>query len=143
MIITENYFELMDNVELLCKSVKNSTSYQNYIEKKQKMNENKEVQQLKNDFLQAREKFDQIKDYGTQVPDFRTLQMEAQRKKRELDLHECVAAFRFAETELQAMLDEISEKIAQNISSEIQVEAGNPFFDKGERHKNCVRLHNR
>ena len=42
-----------------------------------------------------------------------------------------MAAFRLAETDLQQLLDEVGQRIAQTISAEIKVDAGNPFFETG------------
>lgn len=41
-----------------------------------------------------------------------------------------------AETDLQELLDEIGLTIAQTISDEIKVDAGNPFFETGG-HSGC------
>lgn len=57
--------------------------------------------------------------------------------KRALDLNEIVANYRFAETNVQTLLDTIGLKIAQLISEDIKVDAGNPFFERGKKHSGC------
>ncbi len=49
--------------------------------------------------------------------------------KRQLDLNEHVAAFRYSETQLQSLLDQIVQALAEEVSNEIKVDAGSPFFE--------------
>lgn len=56
--------------------------------------------------------------------------------KRQLDLNEHVAAFRYSETQLQSLLDQIVQALAEEVSNEIKVDAGRPFFET-KKHFGC------
>lgn len=42
-------------------------------------------------------------------------------------MDEHVAAFRYSETQLQSLLDQIVQVLAEEVSNEIKVDAGSPF----------------
>ncbi len=58
------------------------------------------------------------------------------KSKRQLDLNEHVAAFRYSETQLQSLLDQIVQALAEEVSNEIKVDAGSPFFET-KKHFGC------
>ena len=87
------------------------------------------MQAIRQDFLRKKEAFEQIAAYGSYAPDHREKQRALRKAKRVLDVHPAVAEFRFSETELQGILDEMGIKIAHCISDEIKVDTGNPFFE--------------
>ena len=86
---------------------------------------------LKRNFQAEKEKFERIAAYGEYAPDYRQQQRSVRKSKRALDLNEKVAAFRVAETDFQRLLDDIGQRLANTISSDIKVDAGNPFFETG------------
>ena len=119
MIINDAFFQLEDQNQLLIQEILASQSYKNYLLKRIEMNTSPEVAKLKKAFQKEN------------APDYRQLQRSVRLSKRALDLNEKVAAFRLAETDLQQLLDEVGQRIAQTISAEIKVDAGNPFFETG------------
>lgn len=129
LIYDEHFFEIEDQVEQLLNSLMNSQIFDSYLMKKQEVNQNQEVLEIRADFSQKKEAFNQISAYGNYAPDYREKQRSLRKAKRVLDLHPTVAEFRVAETDLQGILDEIGIKIARSISDEIKVETGNPFFE--------------
>lgn len=132
MIVTENFFELEDQTEELIAAILSSESLKSYKSNRIKMYESNEVREKQKNFFDAKESFEKIEAYGIHAPDFRTKQRAVRKAKRELDFCEEVAEFRFSETSLQTILDSISVEIAQTISSDIKVDAGNPFFEKAK-----------
>lgn len=134
MIIDEALFSLEDQTLHLIDCIKNSQVFKNYVATKQQMDSCPEVNQLKQSFLREKERFERVADYGKFAPDYLEKQRNARRAKRALDFNEKVAQFRIAETDLQTLLDEISQRLAGTVSPEIKVDAGNPFFETGNHH---------
>lgn len=131
MIVTEELFKLEDQADILVEAVLASDTFRIYRENRKKMYASKEVRQKQKEFLSAKADFEKIEAYGNHVPDFRTKQRAVRQVKRALDMTEEVAEFRFSETAVQTVLDVIGLTIAKNISQEIKVDVGNPFFEKG------------
>lgn len=134
MIIDEALFSLEDQAFHLIDCIKNSQVFTHYVATKKRMDNCPEVKQLKQTFLREKECFERVADYGKFAPDYLEKQRTARRAKRALDFNEKVAQFRLAETDLQTLLDEISQRLAQTVSPEIKVDAGNPFFETGNHH---------
>lgn len=131
LIINDAFFQLEDQNQLLIQEILASKSYKNYLLARKQMNDCLEVAKLKKTFQTEKDKFERIAAYGEYAPDYRQQQRKVRISKRALDLNEKVAAFRLAETDFQQLLDEIGIRLAQVISSEIKVDAGNPFFETG------------
>ncbi|MBF8807916.1 MAG: YlbF family regulator [Enterococcus lacertideformus] len=136
MIINEELFELEDQCKRLSRSIKESKTMKKYLEAKETMEQSKDVKLLIADFLLKKEQYEKIASYQNYAPRFRETQIAVRKAKRELDLNEQVADFRFMETELQKILDKICQQIAESISLTIKINAGNPFFEKS-RHSGC------
>lgn len=137
MIVTERLFAIEDQTECLISALLESDAVQNYKETKKAMYASAEVAQLQKAFLEAKSAFERVEAYGIHAPDFREKQRALRKAKRALDLNEIVANYRFAETNVQTLLDTIGLKIAQLISEDIKVDAGNPFFERGKKHSGC------
>ena len=137
MIVTEHLFAIEDQTECLISALLESDAVQNYKEAKKAMYASAEVAQLQKAFLEAKSAFERVEAYGIHAPDFREKQRALRKAKRALDLNEIVANYRFAETNVQTLLDTIGLKIAQLISEDIKVDAGNPFFERGKKHSGC------
>lgn len=131
MIINDAFFQLEDQNQVLIQEILASQSFKNYLLTRTEMNNCTEVSRLKKTFQEDKDKFEQIASYGEYAPDYREQQRKVRLSKRALDLNERVAAFRLAETDFQRLLDEVGQRIAQTISSDIKVDAGNPFFETG------------
>ena len=131
MIINDAFFQLEDQNQRLIQEILASRCYKNYLQAKRQMNECSEVAQLKKTFQAEKDKYEQIAAYGEYSPNYRQQQRNVRLSNRALDLNEKVAAYRLAETDFQQLLDEIGICLAKTISSEIKVNAGNPFFETG------------
>lgn len=133
MIVTENLFIIEDQTEALVQEILASESFTKLKIARQQLQKSVETQKKQTQFLIAKQEFEQIEAYGKYAPDFRTKQRAVRQAKRALDLQEEVAEFRYAETNVQTLLDTIGQSIARTISAEIKVTAGNPFFEKGNQ----------
>ena len=132
MIVTDKFFELEDQVENLVTAIVSSESITTYKLNREQLYASVDVLEKQKQFLEAKKAFEKIEPYGTLVPDYRTKQRAVRKAKRALDFCEEVSEFRFSETAVQTILDSIGLEIAQTISSDIKVDAGNPFFEKGK-----------
>lgn len=79
-------------------------------------------------FGRLKEQYEEVQRFGRYHPDYSRVMKEVREAKRDMDLDENVAAFRVAEKELQALLDEVSMLIGRAVSEGIKVPSGNPFF---------------
>lgn len=129
MIYDEQLFSVDKQAEDLLEVVKKSATFQNYLQKKREMYQDPQVENLRRDFLNKKESFEFIDRLGDYAPDRRQKQRELRNSKRTLDLHPKVAAFRYAETRLQTLLDEIALAIARTVSDQVKVDTGSPFFE--------------
>lgn len=134
MIYNEALFELEDQSDRLVEAVLHSSVYQQYIQAQKALAVSEEAQGLKAAFQSQQAAFEKIAAYGTYAPDYQATQKALFQAKRRLDLQADVAAFKVAETQLQQILDEITETIAATISTEIKVTKGNPFFETKSHH---------
>ncbi|MBV7390275.1 YlbF family regulator [Enterococcus alishanensis] len=132
MIINDSLFALEDSNEALIDAILNSSTYQNYFSCKESMDQSPEVENLRSSFNKEKDKLEQISAYGKYAPDYKEQQRTLRKSKRTLDLNQQVAEYRLAENDFQALLDEISQRLAAAISNEIKVDAGNPFFETGK-----------
>lgn len=129
MIYNDQFFEIEDQMQIVLTRLLSSETYQNYLMNKKSLYENLAVQEVRKDFLDKKASFERIAEYGKYAPDYREKQRALRKAKRVLDVHPLVSEFRFSETELQGILDEMGIKIAHCISDEIKVDTGNPFFE--------------
>ncbi|MEI5995474.1 YlbF family regulator [Candidatus Enterococcus mansonii] len=136
MIVTEKLFEIEDQTEKLVQAILMSETIESYKTNRQAMYHSGDVREKQKAFLDAKDSFERIEAYGNHAPDFRTKQRAVRQAKRALDMSEEVAEFRFSETAVQTILDLIGMAVAQTISEDIKVDAGNPFFEKG-KHSGC------
>lgn len=129
MIYTEEVFALEDELEKLSQTILNSNTLKEHCLNKEKIMKTQETQQKEKAFKEARESFERIEAYGEFIPDFKEKKRSLRQAKRELDLDENIQAYRITERELQGMLDRIVYEMAQVVSTDIKIDAGNPFFE--------------
>lgn len=130
MIYDHQFFEIEDQIDKLVTSICQSKIVQTYQFAKEQMDTAEDVRVLKKQFLDSKEVFEQISAFGKYAPDYRTTQRELRKNKRALDLHPQVAEYRALENDVQTILDDVCISLAQVISEDIKVDAGNPFFTK-------------
>lgn len=135
MIINDELFELEDQCDKLIAAILTSQSFLEYQEAKQNMAASETATLRKIEFQQQKERFDKIAAYGTYAPGYREEKRALWQKKRKLDMDEAVASFRVKETNVQTILDTLVQVLATTISTEIKVDAGNPFFTT--KHSGC------
>lgn len=133
MIINDELFVIEDQCQDLIEAILNSDTFNQYLVQKQRLNTAADVKVLQENFLALRETVEDMERYAAYAPDFRQKKRDLRHAKRELDLHEDVANFRVAETEMQEILDMVGYRLANTISKDIKVDRGNPFFEMGSK----------
>lgn len=129
MIVDETYFKIEDQALFLVDRIMSSEVGVQYKEAKIDLQNSESAQQKIQAFQHAKEKFEELSRFGEYAPGFKELRREVRALKRAMDMDELVASFRFAEMDLQTVLDEISLTIAKQVSETIKVPTGNPFFE--------------
>ncbi|MFA8437610.1 YlbF family regulator [Pueribacillus sp. YX66] len=137
MIATSNLLEVIENSELLATYIAQSEIAINYKRTKKALNEDVDAQLLIAQFIQMKEKYEEVQRFGKYHPDFHNVSKEMRELKRKLDLHESIAQFKKAEAGLEQLLNEVSRIIADAVSPHIKVPTGNPFFDNRSCQGGC------
>ncbi|MDT2849490.1 YlbF family regulator [Vagococcus carniphilus] len=133
VIYNEEVIEIEDLVEELAKELISSELVSGYVTSYVEMDRNQEVSSIVNEFLEKKEAFEKIESYGKYAPDFKEKRRDVRKAKRLVDTNELVAGFKYSETSLQNMLDYVTFDLANTISKDIKVDAGNPFFEFAKR----------
>ncbi|WP_080874855.1 YlbF family regulator [Oceanobacillus timonensis] len=120
MIATMEYVDILDESELLGKMVLQSDVMKQYQSAKQALDEDKEAQHLIRTFADVKEHYEDVQRFGRYHPDYYDIMKQVRSKKRDMDLHDKVAAFKVAERNLQNLLDEISQFVAESVSGQIK-----------------------
>lgn len=95
-----------------------------YIERKERLLKSSAVQEKMNDFLRAKERFEEVRRFGTYHPDYKQVRKEAYLQLRVIEMDEEIAAFKEAERDLEDLFREISLRIAGKVSDSIMVPGG-------------------
>lgn len=122
--------DILQKTEEMNRYITSSELFRNYIESKKAVQEDEKAQAYIKQFIIMKEKYEEVQRFGKYHPDFKTVSKEVRIFKREMDMYPLIANFKKAENDLQTMLVEISQIIADAVSPNIKVPTGNPFFDQ-------------
>jgi len=131
MLATVESISIIESAEKIGEQIIQSEIADKYRYYYNKMQNDEETQRKISNFLEMKDLYEDVQRFGRYHPDYKNILIQTRERKREMDLDENVANFRKAETELQALLDEISMLIARSVSEHIKVPTGNPFFETG------------
>jgi len=129
VIATLERLNIINEAERLAWMIIQSELGEEYRRCYHRLKEDGDAQKLIARFTKAKEEYEEVQRFGRYHPDYSRIMKEVREVKRELDLHETVAAFKKAENTLQSLLDEISVLIGKAVSEQIKVPTGNPYFD--------------
>lgn len=129
MIATVEGATLLDEADDLARMITDSDTAEHYRLCKHKLQQDSEAQKLIRRFAEMKESYEEVQRFGKYHPDFDRITTEVREVKRELDMNETIAAFKKAEENMEALLNELSQIIAYAVSPQIKVPTGNPFFD--------------
>lgn len=120
MIATMEYADILDRAELLGDMVLQSDVMEDYYNARQAMEDDDEAQQLIKAFNDIKSHYEDVQRFGRYHPDYNQIMKQVRSTKRAMDMHETVAAYKIAERNLQKLLDEISQYVAESISADIK-----------------------
>ncbi|ADU30875.1 YlbF family regulator [Evansella cellulosilytica] len=130
-------YSTMTNVDILQEVydfsdfITSSEVFLHYIETKRALEKNRDAQRMITHFQALKEKYEEVQRFGKYHPDFDKVTKEVREWKRKVDTNLFVSEFKKAEEELNQLLVEISQIVANAVSTHIKVPTGNPFFDQG------------
>lgn len=121
--------QLLDKTDQLAAMILQTDIAEQYRKSYNNMKNSLESQRKIKEFLNLKEQYEEVQRFGKYHPNYKPVKSKIREVKREMDLDPFVAAFKIAENDLQALLDEISVLIGQAVSKNIKVPTGNPYFD--------------
>jgi cell fate (sporulation/competence/biofilm development) regulator YlbF (YheA/YmcA/DUF963 family) len=122
------YVTILDDAERLGEMVFESDVMKEYLLKKEELANDTEAQKLIHAFTDIKEHYEDVQRFGRYHPDYQEIMKKVRSAKRAMDMHESVAAYKVAERDLQALLDEISQEIAFSVSDQIKVPKDGAFL---------------
>lgn len=129
MMMTSEWAFILDEADALSSMILNSELVRNYREAHQAVYSDQSLVEKIAAFNRLKEQYEDVQRFGKYHPDYHTIMKEIRKQKRELDLNEKVANLKFAENELQDLLDEICLIIGKSVSEAVKVPVSNPFFE--------------
>src|SRR5699024_12567309 len=87
-----------------------------YKEANNAMKEDEEAQRLIRAFSHMKDQYDDVRRFGHYHPDYHTNMTEVRSTKRQMDMHDTVAALKRQERKTQRFSNKISERIADRAS---------------------------
>ncbi|MGY0692273.1 YlbF family regulator [Virgibacillus sp. FSP13] len=120
MIATMEYVDILDRCESLGQMVLQSDVMEDYQRSRKALNNDEEAQKLIKAFIDIKDQYEDVQRFGRYHPDFNQIMKRVRTTKRAMDMHDKVAAFKVAERNLQKLLDEISQYVAQSVSDDIK-----------------------
>jgi cell fate (sporulation/competence/biofilm development) regulator YlbF (YheA/YmcA/DUF963 family) len=129
IIATLESVMVLDEAEQLARMIIQSETAEHYRQCYNRLQKDEAAQKLIQRFSKMKDRYEEVQRFGKYHPDYSSVSKEMRQLKRDVDLHDTIAAFKKAETEMQKLLDEVSVIIGREISPSIKVPTGNPFFD--------------
>ncbi|WP_163536700.1 YlbF family regulator [Gracilibacillus sp. YIM 98692] len=121
MLATMDIVDILDKSENLGQMVLESEVMQSFYKAKEKMENDSEAQRLIQRFNKLKDSYEEVERFGRYHPDYSKIMKEIRVAKREMDMHDTVASYKIAETNLQGLLDEISQIVATSVSDKVKV----------------------
>lgn len=121
--------QILEKAEKLAQLVMKSEIGENYFFHLNKLKNDSIAQQKIKTFSSLKDLYEEVQRFGKYHPDYKKVNLEIRKAKRDMDLYETISNFKQAEMELQTILDEISIKVGRAVSDEIKIPTGSPFFE--------------
>lgn len=121
MLATMEIVDILDQSEALGQMVLESDVMQSFYKAKKTMEEDPEAQKLIHQFSKMKDSYEEVERFGRYHPDYSKIMKSVRQAKREMDMHDTIASFKVAETNLQKLLDELSQLVAYSVSDKVKV----------------------
>ena len=135
LIINEELLAIDQAIDCLVSYFLKLPEVENYRLKRQKFENDRELQEQLFAFQELKDSYYTAKEYEAFRPDVRELKRQVLRMKRQIDLNEVVIGYRQAEFDLQTILANLGEEIAQAVSDQIFIDSGLPLAPNKPHHK--------
>ena len=135
LIINEELLAIDQAIDCLVSYFLKLHEVENYRLKRQKFENDRELQEQLFAFQELKDSYDDAKSYEAFRPDVRELKRQVLRMKRQIDLNEVVIGYRQTEFDLQSILANLGEEIAQAVSDQIFIDTGLPLAPHKPHHK--------
>ena len=134
LIINKELLAIDQAIDCLVSYFLKLPEVENYRLKRQKFENDRELQEQLFAFQELKDSYDTAKEYEAFRPDVRELKRQVLRMKRQIDLNEVVIGYRQAEFDLQTILANLGEEIAQAVSDQIFIDSGLPLAPHKPHH---------
>ena len=104
MYATMESLRLQNEADVLASMILQSEAAEHYRECYKRLQEDEEAGRIIASFTKIKEQYEDVQRFGKYHPDYKEISKKMRDIKRELDLHDTVADFKKAETELQSIL---------------------------------------
>ena len=112
------YFELCEKSEKFANEIMETIEFKELLELKDRIS--KEIPELLEEFNQAKNKYDEVSEYATYHPDYRSSKLRLVNAKEALYTNELVKRYKELERSIQEKLDFASKEILKAISNNIK-----------------------
>lgn len=128
MFMTYDWAQITDSAEELSEMILQSEQAEQYREAYHTVYNDKNLADEIAAFARLKDQYEEVQRFGKYHPEYSRVMKQIRIDKRRLDLNEKVADLRFAENNLQDLIDQVSFIIGRSVSEAVKIPSSNPFF---------------
>ena len=112
------YFELCEKSEKFANEIMETQEFKELLFLKERIS--KEIPEILEEFNKAKEKYDEVMEYGSYHPDYRNAKLRLVKAKETLYTNDLVKRYKELERNIQEKLDKASKEILKAISNNVK-----------------------
>ena len=128
MFMTYEWVQITDSAEELSELILQSEQAETYRQAYRDVYNDKNLADEIQAFARLKDQYEEVQRFGKYHPEYSRVMKQIRVDKRRLDLNEQIAALRFAENDLQDLIDQVSFIIGRSVSEAVKIPSTNPFF---------------
>lgn len=128
MFMTFEWAQITDSAEELSDMILQSEQAKHYRDAYDAVYNDKNLADEITAFARLKDQYEEVQRFGKYHPEYSRVMKQIRIDKRRLDLNEKVAELRFAENDLQDLMDQVSFIIGRSVSEAVKIPSSNPFF---------------
>ncbi|MBB5179007.1 cell fate (sporulation/competence/biofilm development) regulator YlbF (YheA/YmcA/DUF963 family) [Planomicrobium koreense] len=128
MFMTYEWVQITDSAEELSELILQSEQAETYRQAYRDVYNDKNLADEIQAFARLKDQYEEVQRFGKYHPEYSRVMKQIRVDKRRIDLNEQVAALRFAENDLQDLMDQVSFIIGRSVSEAVKIPSSNPFF---------------
>ena len=133
MIYTEDTLLVEEKTRALVEAIVASQTLNKVVAQRVVIDSSLSINEKVRQFMEAKTSFEKVEAYGKYAPNYTEKRRIMRKMKRALDTDDAIMSYRLCESDLQETLDLVSYQLAQIVSPDIKIDAGNPFFEFAQR----------